>query len=50
MPYMPGTMPLAGPWYLAQQRIAVTTFITLPLIWSCEYWRMWAEVMFPTPR
>lgn len=41
--------PKLGPWYMAQARIATVTWVTLPLVISAEYWRVWAEVYrFPS--
>ena len=36
--------PKMGPWYMAQARIATVQFITLPLVVSAEFWKVWGSV------
>lgn len=33
-----------SPWYMAQYRIAVVNFVTLPMAISAEFWKTWGEV------
>jgi hypothetical protein len=33
-----------SPWYMAQYRIAVVNFVTLPMAVSTEFWKTWGEV------
>lgn len=39
--------PKLGPWYMAQARISIVNFITLPLAISTEYCKTWAKVYRP---
>jgi len=41
--------PKLGPWYMAQARIAVVHFVTIPLAVQTEFWNTWAAV-YRSPR
>lgn len=32
-----------SPWYMAQYRIAVVNFVTLPMAVSTEFWKTWGR-------
>ena len=38
------------PWRIAQARIALVTFITLPMRINEQYWKIWSSVMYPEPK
>ena len=35
--------PKVGPWYVAQLRIAIVTFVTLPMAVNTAFWDTWAK-------